>query len=74
MMVLTDGPRPIILFDGSTAIEVEAAAKVDTANTIGAGDRFAGAFLFALLQGLEPKVATREASRVTADWLRRRSG
>ena len=74
MMVLTDGPRSIILFDGSTAIEVEVAAKVDTANTIGAGDRFAGAFLFALLQGLEPKVAAREASRVTADWLRRRSG
>ncbi|WP_169055488.1 PfkB family carbohydrate kinase [Rhizobium sp. P44RR-XXIV] len=74
MLVLTDGPRPISLFDGSTTIEVEPAAKVDTANTIGAGDRFAGAFLFALLAGLEPAAAAREASRVTAEWLRRREG
>lgn len=74
MLVLTDGTRPISLFDGSATIEVEPAAKVDTANTIGAGDRFAGAFLFALLEGLEPAAAVREASRVTAEWLRRRGG
>ena len=74
MLVLTDGPRSITLFDGSTTIEVEPAAKIDTANTIGAGDRFAGALLFALLEGLEPAAAAREASRVTAEWLHRRGG
>lgn len=74
MLVLTDGPRPITLFDGSATVEVEPAEKVDTANTIGAGDRFAGAFLFALLEGLAPAPAARDASRVTAEWLGRRGG
>lgn len=72
MLVLTDGTRPITLFDGSAAIEVEPAAKVDTANTIGAGDRFAGSFLLALLEGQPPAAAARAASRTTAEWLRRR--
>lgn len=72
MLVLTDGTRPITLFDGSHAVEVEPAAKVDTTDTIGAGDRFAGSFLFALLQGQAPAAAAREASRITAEWLRRR--
>lgn len=73
MLVLTDGPRPITLFDGSGALEVEPAERVATANTIGAGDRFAGAFLFALLQGQTPAAAAWEASRITAEWLRRRA-
>ncbi|MGG6894250.1 PfkB family carbohydrate kinase [Rhizobium sp. BR 315] len=72
MLVLTDGPRPITLFDGSDAVEVEPAARIDTANTIGAGDRFAGAFLFALLQGQTPAAAVWDASRITAEWLRQR--
>ncbi len=72
MLVLTDGTRPITLFDGSATSEVEPAARVDTANTIGAGDRFAGSFLFALLDGQPPAAAAREASRITAEWLRRR--
>ncbi|MBB6485775.1 PfkB family carbohydrate kinase [Rhizobium lusitanum] len=72
MLVLTDGPRPITLFDGSSALEVEPAERIATANTIGAGDRFAGAFLFALLQGQTPAAAAWDASRITAEWLRRR--
>ncbi|ENN88652.1 Ribokinase [Rhizobium freirei PRF 81] len=72
MLVLTDGTRPIILFDGSDAVEVQPAERIDTANTIGAGDRFAGSFLFALLQGQTPAAAAWDASRITAEWLRRR--
>ncbi|MFS8050080.1 PfkB family carbohydrate kinase [Rhizobium sp. BR 314] len=72
MLVLTDDPNPITLFDGADAIEVEPADRVAPANTIGAGDRFAGAFLFALLQGQTPAAAALDASRVTAEWLRRR--
>lgn len=69
-LVLTDGPRPMILFDGSRTIHVGPAPTVRVANTIGAGDRFSGAFLFALLGGRDPVSALAEASRVTADWLR----
>ncbi|KAA1180518.1 carbohydrate kinase [Rhizobium tropici] len=72
MLVLTNGTRPITLFDGSQAVEVAPADRVDTTNTIGAGDRFAGSFLFALLEGKAPAAAAREASRITAEWLRRR--
>lgn len=72
MLVLTDGARPITLFDGLKPVEIEPTERVDTANTIGAGDRFAGSFLFALLEGRAPAAAAREASRITAEWLRRR--
>ncbi|TXI05056.1 MAG: carbohydrate kinase [Rhizobium sp.] len=72
MLVLTDGPRPITLFDGSQTVEVAPADRVDTTNTIGAGDRFAGSFLFALLEGKAPAAAAQDASGITADWLRRR--
>ncbi|SCB19742.1 PfkB family carbohydrate kinase [Rhizobium hainanense] len=72
MLVLTDGTRPITLFDGSQTVEVAPADRVDTTNTIGAGDRFAGSFLFALLEGKAPAAAAQDASRITADWLRRR--
>ncbi|NTJ67951.1 carbohydrate kinase [Agrobacterium rhizogenes] len=72
MLVLTDGTRPITLFDGSQTVEVAPADRIDTTNTIGAGDRFAGSFLFALLEGKAPAAAAQDASRITADWLRRR--
>ncbi|MFK0160955.1 PfkB family carbohydrate kinase [Rhizobium sp. NPDC090279] len=72
MLVLTDGTRPITLFDGSQTVEVAPADRVDTTNTIGAGDRFAGSFLFSLLEGKPPAAAARDASRTTAEWLRRR--
>lgn len=72
MLVLTDGPRPITLYDGSRSIHVEPAPAVQSVSTIGAGDRFSGAFLFALLNGRDAASAAAEASRLTADWLRRR--
>jgi len=71
MLVLTDGPRPITLFDGHNAIEVDPAPAVAVKSTIGAGDRFSGAFLLALLDGLMPAAAASRASHQTADWLRR---
>lgn len=69
-LVLTDGPRQITLYDGRRAVRVDPAPTVRVANTIGAGDRFSGAFLFALLSGRDAASALAEASRVTADWLR----
>lgn len=72
MLVLTDGTRPIMLFDGSQTVEVAPADRIDTPNTIGAGDRFAGSFLFALLEGKTAAAAALEASRITAEWLHQR--
>ena len=72
MLVLTDGPRPITLFDGQKTVHVDPAPSVRVRSTIGAGDCFSGAFLSALLKGGEADVAATEASHVTADWLRRR--
>lgn len=72
MLVLTDGPRRITLYDGRRSIHVDPAPAVQSTNTIGAGDRFSGAFLFALLNGQDAAAAASEANHVTADWLRRR--
>jgi sugar/nucleoside kinase (ribokinase family) len=72
MLVLTDGPHPITLYDGLRPIHVDPAPAVQGVSTIGAGDRFSGAFLFALLGGLAAPSAAAEASRLTADWLRQR--
>ena len=74
MLVLTDGPRPINLFDGQDAIEVATAPPVPVKSTIGAGDRFSGAFLYALLDGETVVAAATRASHQTADWLRLRAG
>ncbi|MDE1994022.1 MAG: carbohydrate kinase [Rhizobiaceae bacterium] len=70
MLVLTDGPRAITLFDGRTATTVEPQEFVRTGDTIGAGDRFAGSYLFALLNGHDHVTAARQASALTARWLR----
>lgn len=71
MLVLTDGPRRITLHDGLRSIHVDPAPAIQGVSTIGAGDRFSGAFLFALLNGRDAASAAAEASRLTADWLRR---
>lgn len=72
MLVLTDGPRPITLFDGRETARIDAAPTVEVRSTIGAGDRFSGAFLFALLNGETAAAAAARASQQTADWLHRR--
>lgn len=48
--VITLGARGAIAFDGLKTFEVDA-HKVDAVNTNGAGDMFAGAFLYALSRG-----------------------
>ncbi|MFB9948419.1 PfkB family carbohydrate kinase [Rhizobium puerariae] len=70
MLVLTDGPRSITLYDGVRSIQVEPAQAVRGVSTIGAGDRFSGAFLFSLLSGRDAATAAAEASQIIADWLR----
>ncbi|MGV6874136.1 PfkB family carbohydrate kinase [Pseudochelatococcus sp. B33] len=72
MLVLTDGARRITLHDGHRTTEVETAPAVTGVSTVGAGDRFGGAFLLALLDGLDAASAAVAASRMIADWLRRR--
>lgn len=73
MLVLTDGPRRIALHDGSRTVLVDPAPAVEGVSMIGAGDCFSGAFLRGLLDGKDVASAAAEASRLTADWLRRRS-
>lgn len=68
-VVVTDGPRPITLFDGYSAEQVQLPSPVQANSTVGAGDRFAGAFIFAMLGGGSPASAALEASRITAEWL-----
>lgn len=70
-LVMTDGPRPVTLYDGQTAVDISIPPAVRTHSTIGAGDRFCGAFLFALLEGADAVKATELASRSATSWLSR---
>ncbi|MCG6862079.1 MAG: adenosine kinase [Chromatiaceae bacterium] len=47
---LTRGPKGALVYDGDDLIEIEP-VKVDAVDTVGAGDMFAGAFLYGLTQG-----------------------
>jgi sugar/nucleoside kinase (ribokinase family) len=47
---ITRGPEGALLWDGERLLEV-APVKVKAVDTVGAGDMFAGAFLFGLSQG-----------------------
>lgn len=71
-VVLTDGPRPITLHDGVASLRIEAAPVCQVSSSIGAGDRFCGSLLAALLAGAPLAEAAATASRQTADWLARR--
>lgn len=68
-LVLTDGTRPISLYDGSLLRHVTPLKQVTVPDTIGAGDCFTGAFLHGLLQGLSLELSAEQASQRTADWL-----
>jgi sugar/nucleoside kinase (ribokinase family) len=72
MLILTDGSNPITLFDGLDTVEISLPQRLEVRNAIGAGDRFSGAFLYALLNGMTEAQAAEFASTVTADWLRHR--
>ena len=72
-LVLTDGTRPISLYDGKVMNHVTPLKQVSVQDTIGAGDCFTGIFLHGLLQGLSLKMSAEQASQQTAEWLSKRS-
>lgn len=47
---ITRGPEGALVWDGQTLIDIDP-VKVEAVDTLGAGDMFAGAFLFGLSQG-----------------------
>jgi len=72
-LVLTDGMRPISLYDGKALNHVTPLKQVSVPDTIGAGDCFTGIFLHGLLQGLSLELSAEQASQQTAEWLSQRS-
>lgn len=62
---ITCGARGALVFDGSSTFDIEAHA-VKAVDTNGAGDMFAGAFLYALSQGKNYQEAGRLASKASS--------
>ncbi|WP_421914217.1 PfkB family carbohydrate kinase [Mesorhizobium sp.] len=71
-LVLTDGTRPISLYDGKVLSQVTPLKQVSVPDTIGAGDCFTGIFLHGLLQGASLEISAEQASQQTAEWLSER--
>jgi sugar/nucleoside kinase (ribokinase family) len=69
--VITRGENGAIIFDGETYIDIEA-FKVKAVDSNGAGDMFAGAFLYAITQGhtyaSAGKLASAAASKVVSQY------
>jgi sugar/nucleoside kinase (ribokinase family) len=69
--VITLGANGALIYDGDTFIEIEP-YKVTAVDTNGAGDMFAGAFLYAITHGHSwaqaGKLASLAASRVVSQW------
>jgi sugar/nucleoside kinase (ribokinase family) len=63
--VITRGPEGSLVFDGEQFIEVPA-EPVEPLDTVGAGDMFAGAFLYGRTQGWSHREAARLASAEAA--------
>jgi sugar/nucleoside kinase (ribokinase family) len=63
--VITRGPQGSLVYDGSDLVEVPARA-VDPLDTVGAGDMFAGAFLYGRTHGWSNADAARLASAEAA--------
>lgn len=62
---ITLGPNGALVWDGEAFIEI-AGNKVDAIDTVGAGDMFAGAYLYGLTQGWDRKRAGDLASAASA--------
>lgn len=65
MVVVTRGARGAVVFDGSTCMDI-APVPTKAVDSNGAGDMFAGAFLYALAAGRNPAEAGRLASHAAA--------
>jgi len=63
--VITRGPQGALIWDGKALIDVDP-VKVDAVDTVGAGDMFAGAFLYGLTQGWEHRRAGDLAAAASA--------
>jgi sugar/nucleoside kinase (ribokinase family) len=68
---ITLGNKGAVVFDGHQLISIDA-HSVEAVDTNGAGDMFAGAFLYAITQGQDfetaGKLASRAAAEVVSDW------
>ncbi|MCB1737756.1 MAG: adenosine kinase, partial [Gammaproteobacteria bacterium] len=62
---VTLGPKGALIWDGTKLIEI-APTPVKAVDTVGAGDMFAGAFLYGLTQGWDHARAGRLASKASA--------
>ncbi len=63
---ITRGPAGAIIHDGTDLIEIEP-HPVNAIDTLGAGDMFAGAFLYGLTSGMDYAAAGRLASMASAE-------
>lgn len=63
--VITRGPRGALVYDGDTTVDIPGVA-VDAVDTVGAGDMFAGAFLYGLCHGMDAAAAGSLATRASA--------
>lgn len=63
--VITRGPKGALVYDGNSLIEVEPQA-VKAVDSVGAGDMFAGAFLYGLTNGMSHADAGKLASAASA--------
>ncbi|MBV9833829.1 MAG: carbohydrate kinase [Alphaproteobacteria bacterium] len=70
-LVVTDGPLPVTLYDGAIVTHIAVESEVKATSTIGAGDRFCGAFLLALMDGAAITDAVVQAAGLTAAWLQK---
>jgi sugar/nucleoside kinase (ribokinase family) len=68
--VITQGPRGALLWDGKRIIEVPGQA-VTAVDTVGAGDMFAGAFLYGVTQGWDFAKAGELATKASAELVTR---
>ena len=63
--VITRGPQGALVYNGADVIEI-APVRVDAVDTLGAGDMFAGAFLYGLTQGWDHRRAGDLAAAASA--------
>lgn len=68
-LVMTDGTRPVTIYDGKHLRIVQPARQVKVSNAIGAGDHFCAHLISALLSDKKIAVAAAIACAATASWL-----